>query len=711
MPYRPPGAYARFEKTASPVMNVGMSRILALVGTGVSYYNVSNETVRKSSDRPYDVLAHENIFEISSISSRPVYAQRNNPDNIYYEAGVDYELKDGKYIVWRTLDKTAEEELDQIQLINVDTDPYYTEGCRAFRNNCEWSVDYNNSHFVIDGDWRVEVTFANNEAGCYRVIKVDTNELIGEYVVSDTPNVNIIPGINLTVRSTYGHPPDASVDSEENLINAGDYFILRTTANKTEQEASATIEKSSSVLGLKNAIKKINIINAAKVVDATYRIIMRDSSTRGFQVVQISDGTEQLIYPDEDDSTAYAPWIENDEIYDIIPGVEIILNTIKYAPNTNDSVTIVTKARIVDETLPGEGDSYYVTYKYRKAEEEFNPKYFSDFDDIVAEYGAYEVTASGFVKNSLTLGAEIAFSNGVEQIITVQAKGTSDQEFMKAIDKLKQALPAVENVSIIVPLTQSAVVGAYCQNHVNYMSSYEVGKERICFLGSYMGQVLSKSPTGSDRSMGIIETTKGYYDERVTYIVPGRVIKSCRDVNNGLYYDRPLPGCYLAVACAGVALSNDPAEPLTRKLIAGFSYLPDVYTESEMNLMAQYGSTIIVMSGNNMMIRHGVTTSYDELNSYEQNPVMIKDYVIEAVRSTLGRIYIGRKNTAGVLGDISYTVSNVLSQMVNQVIIENYQSLSVKRSTEDPRTVNVRFEIMPIYGLTYIDISFSFSSI
>ena len=710
MAYRPPGAYAQFVKTSSPVVNVGASRVLALVGTGVNYYTVSNETVKKSSDRPYDTLTHSNVFEVSSVSSRPVYPTKNNPDNVFYEQGVDYTLRDGKYIVWRTLSKTTEEESEQIRLVNVDTDPFINEGSRAFRNNCSWAVDFNNSHFVIDGDWRIEVTFANNELGCYRIIKVDTNELIGEYVVSSTPNT-AIPGINLTVLSTYKLPEDADVNSDENEINAGDYFVIRTTADKTEQEATASIEQSSSVIGLRNSIKKINIINPAKVVDGKYRIIMRNATSKEFQVCRIHDGTDELIYPDATDSSIYATWIENDEIYDIIPGVEVILNSLKYLPTNNDSVTIVTSARVVDESLPGEGDSYYVTYKYRKADSEYNPKYFSDFTLLAEEYGAYEVTASGFVKNSLTLGAEIAFSNGLGQVVTVQAKGNTDAEFCAAIDKLKQALPYVENVSIVVPLTTSTVVGAYCQNHVNYMSSNEVGKERICFLGAYPGQAISKAPTGSDRTMGILETTKGYYDERVTYIVPGYAIKSCRDVNTGKYYDRPVPGCYLAVAVAGVALSHDPAEPLTRKTIGGFSYLPEVYTESEMNLMAQYGATIIVMSGNSLMIRHGVTTSYDELNSYEQNPVMIKDYVIEAVRSTLGRAYIGRKNVSGLVSDINYTVNNILSQIVNQVIIESYQGVSVRRSSEDPRTVNVSFEIMPIYGLTYIMITFSFSAI
>ena len=713
MSYRAPGAYAQFIRTASPVMNVGTSRVLALVGTGVNYYNVSNETVQKASDRPYDTLAHENVFDIASVSSRPIYSQKNNPENVIYQpidpdtGDGDYELKDGKYIVWRRLS----DDFKQPELVNVDTDPFINEGSRAFYNNCDTPVvDANNSHFVIDGDWRIEVTFANQEYGCYRIIKVDTNELIGEYVVSDSPNT-AIPGINLTVHSTYKLPEDADIDSDENLIANGDYFIIRTEAGKTEKEASATIDAKSSTKQLKNSIKKINVINTARVVDGIYKLIIRNASTKEFQVLRSSDGTDTIIYPDADDSEAYASWIEGDEVYDIIPGVEVILDKLKYEPMNNDCVVINTSARIVDESLPGEGDSYYVTYKYRKAETGYEAQYFTDYADIVNEYGTYEVTASGFVTNSLSLGAEIAFSNGLGELICVQAKGNTDAEMNAAIDRLKKQLPVVDNVSTVVPLTTSPVVQSYCQNHVNYMSSFDVGKERMCYLGAYIGQPVSKQPSGSDRTMGILETTKGYYDERVVYVVPGKVIKSVRNPNTGKYIDRPLPGCYLAVGVASIGLSHDAAEPLTRKYVAGFSYLPDTYSQQEMNYMAQYGSTVLVMNGNNIMIRHGVTTSYDELNSYEITCIQIKDDIIEAVRSTLGRIYVGRKNTPSITGDVKYTLESILSQYVNKIIIESYQNVQVARSSTDPRTINVSFEILPIYSLTYIDISFSFSSI
>lgn len=82
--YQAPGVYASFVKTASAAVNAGTSRVLALVGTGINYYNVSNETVLRNSDRPYDTLAHENVFELQ-VSSGPIYSAKNNPETIIYK--------------------------------------------------------------------------------------------------------------------------------------------------------------------------------------------------------------------------------------------------------------------------------------------------------------------------------------------------------------------------------------------------------------------------------------------------------------------------------------------------------------------------------------------------------------------------------------------------------------------------------------------------
>lgn len=724
--YQAPGVYASFVKTAGAAVNAGRSRTLALVGTGINYYNVINETVRRNSDRPYDTLAHENVFELQ-VSSGPIYSTRNNPETTIYKPTIysydsygqkngikqqgDYELIDGKYIAWRTLDEGVVKPYLQI----VDTDPYINEGSRMFENQCTYDVDLENKHFIVDGTWRIEVTYASQFDGCYRIVNNDTNELIGEYVAEAGVINTAIPGCKLIIPSTYKKPHD-STNEEDNMIAAGDYFILVTEACKTEIEATATVASGSNPY-LSQAIKTPNIINPSKIIDAQYKIVVVDGDAHGFQVTKVED-TEILLYPNPSVESEYATWISGNEIYDIIPGVEIILKDFPsgYSPQTGDVIYIETKQRIIkinasddeENVIPGEGDTYYVSYKYRKSDEGYEAQYFTDYDNIVDRYGAYEVTASGVVKNSLSLGAEIAFTNGASQLICVQAKGDTDAEFCAAIDRLRKQLPSVENVSTIVPLTKSEVVGAYCANHVNVMSSYDYSKERMCYLGAFPKQPMSKYPSGSDRSLGIIETCTGYLNERVVYVVPGEVIKSIRDPYTGRSTDRPLPGCYLAVAVATLGLGDDPAEPITNKAISGFSYLPNRYSEAELNLMASNGACVVFMRGNNLIVRHAVTTDPGDVNSFEITCVQIKDYVIDAVRSGC-RQYIGRKNTTAAVGDIEYTISSILSQFVSRVIIESYQNLKVTRSATDPRAINVSFEILPIYSLTYINISFSFT--
>jgi len=51
---------------------------MALIGTGIDYYTVVNESVTRNSNKPYDVLKHKNVFEIT-VSERPIYATKNNP--------------------------------------------------------------------------------------------------------------------------------------------------------------------------------------------------------------------------------------------------------------------------------------------------------------------------------------------------------------------------------------------------------------------------------------------------------------------------------------------------------------------------------------------------------------------------------------------------------------------------------------------------------
>ena len=699
MAYRKPGTYARFVRSASAVSNAGSTRYLALVGTGLNYFEVSNEVVTRASDKPYDELKHSNVMEILSVSSKPIYYEKNTPNNVIYTIN-DYSLKDGKNIVWRTLNTIP----DNPTLVKVDgTDPFVNEGSKEFNKFINIVTDANTSYLVEDGEWMIEVTYAAKEGGCYRVINYETKELIGEYAVSEDYK-SVIPGCQLTITSTYRAPDNATPESEDNLISVGDYVVFKTVAGKTEIEPKAAVDTVSS--NMSSYVSKLEIVNQGAVTDGTYDVVVVKASTKEYQVKKGS----LVIYPEDGVSTA--TWVDGLELYQIIPGVSVTFKDLDANIVDGQFVRFVTTARVVDTALPGEGDTFYVSYKYRKPDADYAAKIFFEYDDVVAEYGNYDVTASGFVLNSLSLGAEIAFTNGLTQVICVQAKGTSDLEFTNAIDALKRELPGVDNVNVVIPLSTSVDVGTALMNHVDLMSSYEVGKERMGYFGAYINQALTKNPTAKDRTIGMVETAESFVNERMVFVTPGEIVKDIRDIRTGRTNERTLPACYPAIAVAAKGLVNDPAEPLTNKTIAGFKYIPTTLMESEKNLLASAGCLVLEQRGASVIkIRHGITTSTTEVNSQEITLIQIKDYVIDACRKATNSLYVGLKNRPSVLADVQYTITSILNQFVSQEVLIGYSGLSVKRSSDDPRQIDVKFEIEAVYPLNYINITFGFSAV
>ena len=696
MPYRAPNTYVRFIKTASPVASVGSQRIMALVGTGLNYYEIYNESILKSYDKPYDVLQNPNVFEVISVSSKPIVVGKNTPSNVIYTQGTDFQLTNGQDIVWNIL-------LGQDPTSTITS--IATSGSIAFKDEITCIVDGANPYLVQDGEYLVEISYIDEIAGvgsgAYRVINNLTQEIVGEFNVAATPIVNVIPGCLLTVTSTYVTGP-GGLETE-----IGDYVLIKTTAGKTETEATVAFNSTVSdpltqtfSQDLQDAIQSLMIVSDINVITDNFEIVVVTPSTGEFKIVRVSDST--ILY-----QGLAAP---NFEYLEIIPGITFLLPSLPVGALAGDTVRIETVARVLG-TVPGEGDVYYVSYKYKKAEVDYDSKLFFNYDDVIDEYGNYDIASSGNVINSLTLGAEIAFQNGVSPIICVQAKNESDYEMAIAIDKLQRTLPGVNNANTVIALVSSPATQAYIAQHVNLMSSYEMQKERMTYIAAIPNQPLTKTATALDKTVGMVETAQSFNDERVIYVVPGQVSRSVRDLRTGVITEKKLSGIYAAIAVACLGLKNDPAEPLTNKNITGFVSLTSSFMESEKNFLAGAGCLVLEQAGANIRIRHGVTTSISEINSSEITLVQIKDYIADICRTATGDTYKGRKNTPSIVSDINYTMTNVLNQAIASSIILGYSGLSIKRNSLNPTQIDIRFEISAVYPLNYIEISFSFAAV
>lgn len=591
MAYKKPSAYARFVPTSNTISSVGSSRTMALVGTGKLFFDVLNETILRQSNTTSELLSRENVYEIYHVTSKPL--KNGSVDmtdgGVEYINGVDFELREGKYISWKINPDKPATVLEPVPFGG-------SEGAQEFAKAVHASV--NDKTLVKSGKYKIEVTYVDNSVpalGTYAIVDFNTEEVLGEYTVGTQP-VDAIPGISLFVTDTFfpkvsdGATPVPVYDAEgniESVVTPGDYVIVQTIAGGTVDSA---------------------------------------------------------------------------------------------APTNN---------------------AYYVSYAYRKAEEDFLPKVFTTYDDVVDEYGDYEVTASGKVINSLALAAEIAFVNGVNPIVCVQAKNDSDYSIQKAIDHLERDVAGVNNFNTVVPLSTSKGVAAYTMGHINKMSDSDIGKERMAYISAPATETYAESAAAAS----------SFNNERIVYVVPGEATKSVRDLTTGRTSVRRVSGCFLTVAVAALGLVNDPAEPLTNKTITGFEGLGRLYAETEKNIMASKGCLILEQNGSIIRVRHGMTTATATVNSNEITLVQIKDMVIDAARNNLGSSFVGRKLVPTIVSDVQIALVNILTQFVGQQVIISYGGVNVKRSKEDPRAIDVKFEIEAVYPLNYINIEFSFSGV
>lgn len=378
-------------------------------------------------------------------------------------------------------------------------------------------------------------------------------------------------------------------------------------------------------------------------------------------------------------------------------------------------VLIKTVEGIINPEVPQQEANYYVSYKYSKSEDGYEPKVFNSYSDIVEEYGKYSVTESGVIINGISLAAEIALQNGANPLVIVQAKSETDNAYREAINKLGKKIENVDTVNAVVALNTSKAINKYVVDHVNKYSSSEYGMYRMAYLSAEANEPVDKVATVSDAMQGSIQNASELYNERVVYVVPGMITKNIVDHNTGFSSLKVLPGSYLAVAIAALAMKNDPAEPLTNKRVAGFTGLVNHYSEPELNMLSSNGCLAVKQDNTVLKVRHGITThsSTDTLTDIQSNEitlVQIKDYVINGCRKTLGDMYVGGKLKPSIVSDMEFTLKSLLNKYVNDSIIINYEDLAVARDVSDPRQVNIKFLIEAVYPLNYIDITFGFST-
>lgn len=535
----------------------------------------------------------------------------------------------------------------------------------------------------------------NNDISLYGSDIVFQLDIIKQEIIADNKKIKKV---------TYDAASNTKIACINNAIYVRDVIIPHTVCNANET--------------LKNVLKNVKVTTKSMVKDGMYRIKVKSIANNEISIFDLNTG--ELV------GTWSTSSVNN--FRNAIPGLSFELYSFRDvegliemtgSKDINDlsgsGLIIKTVGGIISPEVPQGSDIYYVTYKYAKEEEDYEPKVFYEYKEIVKEYGQYMVTESGTIINGISLAAELAMQNGASPLVIVQAKSETDNAYKAAIDKLGTKIDSIDNINAMVALTNSINVNKYLIEHVNKYSSTEYGMYRMAYLSSLPNQPVDKEASIANPIQGAVQSATEINDERIVYVVPGSITKNVLNPNTGYSSVKTLPGCYLTTAIAALSLRNDPAEPLTNKRVYGFNGLVNHYSEPELNLLSASGCLAVKQDGAQLKVRHGVTThgSIDTLADIQSNEitlVQIKDYVINGCKSSVGDKYIGGKLKPSIVADIEYTLKSLLSKYINDGIIINYEDLVVSRDLDDPRQLNVNFLIEAVYPLNYINITFGFST-
>ena len=344
---------------------------------------------------------------------------------------------------------------------------------------------------------------------------------------------------------------------------------------------------------------------------------------------------------------------------------------------------------------PAVSDFYYISYWYDK--HDYSCKVFTQFNDIVAEYGELKP------KNHLTTAAFLMFLNGAVALLMCQVKRqpglgvASTSAFLEAFEELKKPQEFGIKPAVITPLTTDDTVLNALMLHNDQMSSMRFRSERMTIFGT---------PVGTEPNEAA-EKALSYHNARMTMVYPDGGVIGLLD-EEGTEIEHVVGGEFLAAALVGLNVSPayDVATPMTRKTIAGFKRLFRRMDETTMDMVANSGVTVIEDTNPVLRVRHCLTTDMTSALTRELSILTIRDYVQQAMRFALEQ-YIGQKYLSKLNNDIAITANAIMQQLVQREIIVAATSATVQTDRADPTMALVEISYAPVFPLNYIKVTFN----
>lgn len=273
-----------------------------------------------------------------------------------------------------------------------------------------------------------------------------------------------------------------------------------------------------------------------------------------------------------------------------------------------------------------------------------------------------------------------------------------------SITAISDALKNFEEITVQYMLCgENQVTGANgaVMQHCVDMSATENSLLRTCMVAP---------ATTIDSVAEYIANSKAYNTQFATNIAPSQCLISVTDAS-GNAYEKWVSSIYVGAVLLGLAAnpSRRLTTPFTRQFLYNYGIL-DVdkyYKKNEIMKLAAAGTTVLVLQKETgyVYINQGLTTDPKNYANYHQNVVWSKLEVARQLQSNLDATWIGQELLSSTPMEVQGYTAGLLENMIG-VLINGYRGLSVVQDATNPAKLNIYVQILPIFSLDYIDLTF-----
>jgi hypothetical protein len=232
------------------------------------------------------------------------------------------------------------------------------------------------------------------------------------------------------------------------------------------------------------------------------------------------------------------------------------------------------------------------------------------------------------------------------------------------------------------------------------MSETKNRQERVCLFGAYefvdLDFILDPI-TGIEGNFGITDLSMFFWPGGpfVNRVVAGE--------------NQILDSSIVAAAAAGFMSSRPVPTSLLNKTLAGFTINPSQkLSVDEANFAGGAGASLVAPLSAGGKVTVARTTSNSGLATKEEMSIVrIRHVVAKTTRKRLQDTFIGGLITPNLVADIESATKSILEQLQSQGLITKFQNVRAVVDPNEPRQINVSFDISPIFPLNWIFIRFS----